>query len=204
MSKTKLFNLLLIVTAIIGGVISSFYTIADGNLYGTLIRLAIIPVMLVPYILKKYFKKEIPLSIESIYLVFIFFALFLGSIMNLYYVINDYDKVIHFLSGILSTMLALIILIKYKKYDKKSIIFNIIFMLAITMLIASCWEFYEFKFDILFTKDAQRVLATGVNDTMYDMIAAFIGSALISFMYLVDVIKNKGMLTEQFIRDLKK
>ena len=48
---------------------------------------------------------------------------------------------------------------------------------------AGLWETFEFVCNILFGGDAQRVVATGVNDTMLDMIVAFIGASLFSLGY---------------------
>ena len=203
MSKTKIFNLLLIIIAITGGVISSLTTIINGNLYGTLIRLSIIPVMLLPLIFKKGLKQKIPLSLETVYLIFVFCAHYLGSILNLYNTIDNYDKIMHLLSGIISAVLALMILIKYKKYDRHHLWFNILFMIAFTMMIAIFWEFYEFKFDILFSKDAQKVALTGVNDTMYDMASALMGGVVLSTIYAYIMIPNKLLVFKKIIASVK-
>ncbi len=204
MKKYNLFNLILIMIAIIGGIVSVFLTNGHADIYSVVIRLGIIPAMLLPYLLKRFFKIKIPVTIETIYLIFIFFAYFLGSIINLYYIIYDYDKVMHFLSGILSALVAITLLIKFKKYDKKSILFNVLFMIAITLMIASLWEMYEFKTDILFNKDIQRVYLTGVNDTMLDMMSALFGAVITSLIFTYEILKNKSLFVVQFIEEIKK
>ena len=69
----KKLNLLLIVIASICGVVCSIKPIINGNIYEILISLSIIPVMLVPYTVRKLFKLNITPTLECIYLVITFF-----------------------------------------------------------------------------------------------------------------------------------
>ena len=107
----KKLNLLLIVIASIGGIYFSINPIINGNIYKILICLSIIPVMLVPTILKKLFKLNLTPSVEFVYLIFVFFAHFLGSIVNFYHTVNNYDKIIHLASGTVTAFFALYLLI---------------------------------------------------------------------------------------------
>lgn len=198
MKKIRIFNYLLIIIASIGGIILSYDSILDGNIYRTLIRLSIIPVMLLPKILNLFLKKKIDSYTETIYIVFVFSAHFLGSVYNLYYKWPGYDKLMHFISGIITSFLAVIILVKNGKYSK-NIFFNIIFIISITMAIAGLWEFFEYICDNLFNRDAQRVMATGINDTMQDMIVAFLGSILFSIIYAFEETNNKKYLIKKYI-----
>ena len=100
----------------------------------------------------------------------------------------------HFLSGILTAYIGLYLIMLLKSYNKKNIIFNIIFIIGFTLSIAFFWEVFEFVNDSLFGKDAQNVLTTGVDDTMWDMIVAFLGSIIISIIYIVEVKTNKKLL----------
>ena len=195
-------NFCLRVIAIIGGIICGCIRMFNGDIYGTLICFAIIPVMFVPYLLTKLFHIKLGEQVETIYYIFVFFAHFLGSIVNLYDFIKGYDKIMHFLSGILSAFIAFIILVRMKKYHNKSILFNVIFVIAITLSIAALWEFYEFTFDSLFGKDAQNVLTTGVGDTMWDMIVAFFGSILVVIEYLREIYCNKKSVIVKFIEEI--
>ena len=150
--------------------------------------------MLLPWIIKKLFKIEIPSNLITTYLIFVFMAHFLGSILDFYHIFNNYDKIMHFLSGILTAYIGLYLIMLLKSYNKKNIIFNIIFIIGFTLSIAFFWEVFEFVNDSLFGKDAQNVLTTGVDDTMWDMIVAFLGSIIISIIYIVEVKTNKKLL----------
>lgn len=197
----KKINLLLIVGTSIVGIICSIDPIMEGLLYKSLICLGIIPVMLVPTILKRLFRIKITPAVEFVYLIFVFCAHFLGSIFNLYHYINNYDKIMHLISGSVSSFFGLFILLKLNKHDKKSIVFNVLFIIAFTLMIASLWEFFEYFNDNLFGKDAQNVLTTGVNDTMDDMIAALIGSILFNIMYVYEQVTNNQIIISKFIEE---
>ncbi len=141
---------------------------------------SIILTLLIPYILNKLFKLNISEGFIFIWIVFIFLAHYLGVICNLYNSWEAFDKVTHTFSGVVSSGVAIIILNK-NKYKKP--LFNIIFILSFTTLCASLWEFFEFTCNALVGGDAQRVILTGVSDTMWDMIVAFLGSIFTCIIY---------------------
>jgi len=191
------------VIASIGGIYFSIEPIMNGNIYKILICLSIILVMLVPTILKKIFRLNLTPTVEFVYLIFVFFAHFLGSIVNFYHTINNYDKIIHLASGTVTAFFSLYLLINLKKYDHKSILFNVLFIISFTLMIASFWEFFEYFNDNLFGKDAQNVLTTGVDDTMKDMIAAFLGSILFNVMYIYEAKTGNKILINKFIKEVE-
>lgn len=197
----KKINFALIIIAFVG---SSFYGIdylIKGDYYHLLICLSIIPVMLLPIIIKKIFKIKFLYTTEFVYLIFVFCAHFLGSIVQFYYIINNYDKITHLISGIVTAYFALLILICFNKYNKQDLVFNMLFIIAFVLMVASLWEFFEYFSDILFHKDAQNVLTTGINDTMKDMIAAFLGSCLFSVMYVYDEKSNGKVFINKLIQE---
>ena len=82
------------------------------------------------------------------------------------------------------------------------VIVELIYILAITMLIASCWEVFEYVANIFFGGDAQRVALTGVNDTMQDMIVALLGAILTCIMYWYEVFANTKIIVKRFIDNI--
>ena len=85
----------------------------------------------------------------------------------------------HTFSGVLTAYVGMLFIPK----GVKNIWFKILFIIAFSWMCAGLWETFEFVCNILFGGDAQRVAATGVNDTMLDMIVAFIGASLFSLGY---------------------
>lgn len=187
------FNILLVVIAIVG---SYYYVFTRDNQLGLILKDASILITItLPYIIEKIFKTKISIIIKTTYIVFIFVAQFLGVTVELYNMIPWFDKFTHWLSGIITALLSLSLLSKFKLYNKKNVLFNIIWMISITLAIASLWECFEYIANMLFGGDAQRVVTTGVNDTMQDIIVAFIGSLIVSLVYIFECkTDNKGII----------
>lgn len=158
-------------------------------------------VLLIPRIIKRLFKIKITDTMELIYVVFIILAQFLGSVVNLYN--NDttwwYDLFTHFLSGVLTSVLALVVLNWFGVYKEKNKGFNFLFIICFTLMVASVWEFVEFGTDTFLGMDVQHSLDTGVRDTMEDMLIAFLGSLIVSVTYLLE--GKKGFI-KKLVSDL--
>ena len=63
-------------------------------------------------------------------------------------------------------------------------------MNILSLAIASAWEIYEFVASKALNSDLQRVGASGVTDTVHDMIVALIGSLMVSVMYYA-IVRNE-------------
>lgn len=168
--------------------ISVCFAIKDFNIgaYDRLLgSLSITFVLFIPRIVRKLFKIKISDAMEFVYILFIFLAQFLGSVVNLYNTVWWYDLFMHFLSGILTSFLALEVLKWFNMYKEKNKIFNALFIISLSLMIAVLWEFSEFTGDSLFGMNVQHNMETGVKDTMQDMLVAFLGSIIVSVLYLI-------------------
>ncbi len=177
----KKLNIFLIIITLI----CSAFTIIGELDRGIIIILkdsSIILTVFLPYIIEKIFKIKINDGCKTIWIIFIFLAHYLGVTAEYYNKWEGFDKITHTISGILSAYVAAIIL-QYNKSKKQT--FNILFILSFTWLCAGLWETFEFTCNYLFGGDAQRVTQTGVSDTMWDMIVAFIGSIIFSVYYVI-------------------
>lgn len=192
----KKINFLLILIASLGSIY--FAITRDNNIVFILKDVSVILTISALYILKKLFKIHINDGINFIYILFIFMAHFLGVICELYNQIYWFDKFTHFLSGVVAALGAIYILIKCKKND--SILFSIIFIISFALMTASVWEMFEYVSSCLFGVDPQLVVKTGVNDTMGDIIVAFLGSLLISLSYYFENKLNINFITKNFIK----
>jgi len=203
MNRTKLINWIIIINISIFSIFWLFFGSHEHGLYKNLIIISIIPVLLIPTLLNKFSKIKIEPEIELVYLTFIVIAQFLGGSLNFYYKISFYDKAMHGISGVMTSILALVILVKSKCYKKNPIWVNVLFIICVTLSVAALWEFFEFINDNIFSKDAQKVLTTGVDDTMMDMIMAFIGSLIFSVIYIIEKKTNKKGLVVKFAEKIK-
>ena len=175
----KKINYLLIFIIIICAFVTVFSEL-DRGIVIVLKDISILFTVSFPYIVKKTFKLDISEYLIFIWIVFIFMAHFLGVALELYNKWYYFDKVTHFMSGVLSGGVGALILERIKC---KKIVFNILFIISFTWFCAGMWEVFEFTCNYLFGGDAQRVVLTGVSDTMWDMIVAFFGSLIVSFVY---------------------
>lgn len=192
----KKINITLILIAIIG---SLYYVFTrDSNIVLILKDSSIILSISALYIVQKIFKIKINEYINLVYIIFIFMAHFLGVICELYNHIYWFDKFVHFISGIVTSFVAIYLLIKFKK--DKNLFFDILYIIAITLMAASLWEVFEYLSSYYFNVDPQKVVMTGVSDTMGDIIVAFLGSILVSVSYYFEIKHNYDLLIKKFIK----
>lgn len=190
----KKINILLCIIAIIGGLFIAFTK--DDSLVLILKDSSIIFTITGIYIIEKIFKIKINEYIKFIYILFIFMAHFVGVTLEVYNHVYWFDKFTHFVSGIATSLLAILILLKEKNNNK--LLFNVLFILSFSMLIASSWEVFEFLASYYFKVDPQRVVLTGVTDTMGDIIVALLGSILVSISYYFEHKENYNLIIRSF------
>ena len=176
----KLISKILVILMNILTVIIAILAFCNNNYSRVLTYIAIFPILLVPFIINKTKYKLTDLE-TMMYYIFIFLADFLGCVVNLYNTIFWYDMFVHFISGIATFILALIIYKHISKDNNK--ILKIIFCMGIVALIAILWELFEYFMDTCIGMDLQHTLDTGVTDTMQDMLVALLGG-LISSLYI--------------------
>ena len=190
----KKINVLLILVAII---CSLYFAVTRDNSVALILKdLSIIITICGLYIIQKVFKIKISEELNFVYILFVFMAHFLGAICELYNHIYWFDKFTHFLSGILSSFVAIYILVKIK--NKNSLFFKILFIISFSLAIAAFWEVLEYLFSYYLHVDPQKVALTGVTDTMGDIIVAFLGSILVSMCYYFEYSENYNLLIKKF------
>lgn len=204
MKILKLINNLCIILSILIGITFGCKYLFDGNIVRVLTSLSVIPLILLPKIVKKSFKIEINIWIETMFIVFIFFAQTLGTIVSLYYYFKGYDKIMHTISGVVTSFLALYLLVKLNIFNKKNILFNIIFIISVTLSVAAIWEIFEYTADQIFNIDVQWVKKTGVTDTMTDIIVALFGSIFFCVLYLYEQLNKTKFIITNYIESITK
>ena len=178
----KKFNLFIILLTSIFSYLYLIFNFTHLTLSEILILLVIVPVLFLVRMVRHFFHIKIDDTTELIYILFIIFAQLIGSTFKVYDLIGCYDNIVHYSSGVLTSTFALVLL-NNSKLKNRNLFTDIIFILSFTLAVASLWEFFEFTCDHLLGGDAQRVLESGVTDTMTDMICAFLGSSLFVLFY---------------------
>ena len=162
---------------------------AAGNFSRLESSIAVIPLIFAGDILKKLGVRTSAI-IEIIFLIFLFISSILGSLFHFYEFEDYFDKIAHLLSGIVTAIVGIIMLKKWRIKSKHQLSFDIILMNILSLAIASAWEIYEFVASKALNSDLQRVGASGVTDTVHDMIVALIGSLMVSVMYYA-IVRNE-------------
>lgn len=160
--------------------------------------------LLTPWIIPIFFKLCKFKAVYEIYICnicFVYFASLIGSSFHGYSIFG-FDKVVHFFSGVLLTILSMIIFMIIKKVghikNKEDYVLFIVFINAMNLAIAVFWEFFEYFMLIFFNNDCINHYTQGVHDSMTDMLCAFVGGILVSIM-VMQAYKHKK---ENFITNL--
>lgn len=147
----------------------------EYNKYGGVLASFVLPFL--PVFVEKLFRVKVSLKLQLIYYVFLFVSLYMGINMDLYKTVPFFDKVVHLLSGALSILLGHYALVFFKM-ERSPKLFRAVFMVCLAVTIGVIWEFFEFGCDKLLGQSMQQLVSVGVDDTMYDLLAATAGAIL--------------------------
>ncbi len=147
-------------------------------------------------------------QLEAVILAFTFLAYTLGVGACWYHLIPHYDKLMHCLSGAFTMYLALPCfywLKAEKSFKPTDCALAAAFCLCAALAVAGLWEIAEFFINQVTGIDLQNVAATGVGDTMTDMIVCLLGALVMLFPMLAYYRRGRaGFLMEavfSFIRN---
>ena len=146
-----------------------------------------------PPVVEKVYKSHISFRIQLVYYVLLFISLDLGICLDWYKTTPYFDKAVHFGSGVLSALVGYYALV-YFKVIKNPRGFKILFIVSLCMLIAVGWECFEFASDKFLGQHMQQLISVGVDDTMFDLLAAAAGSIIGAVL----------MTTPRFVKMLEK
>lgn len=115
---------------------------------------------ILPYIIERQFKIDIPETLEIIIFIFIFSAEILGEINSFYTLFPNWDTILHTINGFImgAIGLSMIELLNNNCHVslKLSPIFVAIVSFCFSMTIGVLWEFFEFGMDQIFHLDMQK------------------------------------------------
>ncbi len=115
---------------------------------------------LIPSFIEKRVHIDIPDTLETIILLFIFSAEILGEINSYYLIFPYWDTILHTLNGFLSAAIGFSLIDILNKHEKFSISLSPVFVALVafcfSMTIGVVWEFFEFGMDQLAGTDMQK------------------------------------------------
>ena len=127
-----------------------------NNAFLCLITLVLITM---PFILEKKLKLDLPNTLETIIILFIFAAEILGEINNFYNVIKHWDTILHTINGFICAGIGFSLIDLLNKNSDKiylSPIYLLLVSFSFSMTIGVLWEFCEYGMDKIFLTDAQK------------------------------------------------
>jgi len=115
---------------------------------------------LVPSFIEKKIHIDIPDTLETIILLFIFSAEILGEIKSYYLLYPYWDTILHTLNGFLAAAIGLSLIDILNKNDKFAITLSPLFVALVafcfSMTIGVIWELFEFSMDQFLGFDMQK------------------------------------------------
>lgn len=142
--------------------------------------LTLILIML-PFVIEEKFKIELPDTLETIIILFVFAAEILGEINNFFNIFNHWDTMLHTLNGFICAGIGFSLVDLLNKNSKKislSPVYLLLVSFSFSMTIGIMWEFGEYAMDKIFLTDAQK-------DTQIDTISS---------VYLNEKGENKSVI----------
>lgn len=151
-----------------------------------LLTALVILLTLLPWLLRRWFRVDVPPEFQLVAAIFVFCAIFLGTALGFYGRFLWWDTALHTTSGCLLGIVGFIAVFLINGTDHRpegmriSLIAVFGFMFAVTLGVF--WEIYEFVADQLIPGLNMQVVETGTRDTMVDMVVNTIGAAVIAVL----------------------
>ncbi len=182
----NILKIIIIVTIVIKLAISNYENIG----------MLILAFLLTHYeiILNRLFKIKLNNLNNLLIVLFIFLAQYLGSCLNFYDLFSWWDIMLHFISGIIMFLIGIdLYTLINKKQQGTRVLTMLLFAVFFALAIGNLWEIWEYTTDAILKLDSQKagelVGRLALKDTMTDLIASALGTALI---LVFKVLKLRG------------
>jgi hypothetical protein len=167
----------------------------------TVSSLAAILVLLLPSLIEKKWKFDIPSTMHVVFILFIFAGVFLGEFRRFHFSVSNFDKWLHIISGgaLAAISFSLISLLDERDIVKMNPLFIALFSFSFALMIGVLWEVYEFAWDFHFDFNMQKYATDSgellmgkeaLYDTMMDFVADAIGAFSVSLLGYLAVKNN--------------
>jgi len=158
----------------------------------------------VPSILARRFHFELPVVLYTLYIIFLYCAIFLGEVRNFYYVIPFWDTILHAFSSLMLGFFGLMV-ISILNRDEHTVmnlspLFVVMFAFCFAVTFNTIWEIYEFTIDSLMNLNMQKYIAAdgtvfighaALLDTMKDIIVDVSGAFVAAVIGYFSIKNNR-------------
>ena len=206
-------NLIIRIVLIVGFGIALW----ERNLLNAFLSLLTFVLTLLPFIVKKRHKIELPEEVQIIIVLFIYAGIFLGGVREFYYKFWWWNYLLHTVSGIGLGFAGFLILYSlYKSGKLKASPFLIAFFsFCFGLAIGALWEIFEFSMDSFLGLNMQKArnlekvygyfdIKLGILDTMWDLILDSLGALIASISGYFYLKKKEFFLFDKLVKRFEK
>ena len=141
-------------------IVTLVWQILEQNYQNAFICVLTLVLFLLPSMIERKLKLELPDALEIVILLFIFAADILGEIQEYYVLVPHWDTVLHTVNGFLFAAIGFCIVNILNENKKISLTLSPFYMavaaFCFSMTIGVLWEFFEWGCDCLFGLDMQK------------------------------------------------
>ena len=140
-------------------ILSMIRQIFLGNIENALLCILSLCLLLLPIIIEKKFKVDLPATLEISILLFIFASEILGEINNFYGIFKDFDTILHTINGFLCASIGFSLVYLLNENIESfnlSPVFVALVAFCFSMTVGVLWEFFECGMDIFVGTDMQK------------------------------------------------
>ena len=171
--------------------VAQFFNRNFENVFLCLLTLIL---LLLPTILERSLKIDLPNTLEIIIMFFIFAAEILGEIRAFYTTFQGWDTMLHTLNGFLCAAIGFSLVDLFNRNERFSLSLSPVFMAIVafcfSMTIGVLWEFFECTMDQLFLLDMQKdAVVHSISSVMLDPTG---GNTPVAIKGITDVIVVTG------------
>ena len=150
--------------------------------------------LLLPAVLERSLRIQLPDTLEIIILLFIYAAEILGEIREFYTTFQGWDTMLHTLNGFLCAAIGFSLVDLFNRNERFSLSLSPLFMAIVafcfSMTIGVLWEFFECTMDQLFFLDMQKdAIVNTIGSVMLDPTG---GNKITAIRGITDVIVVAG------------
>ena len=130
-----------------------------GDIQNAMLCVLSLILFLLPALVERTFKVDLPNILEITILIFIFSAEILGEINNFYGIFKNFDDILHTINGFLAASVGFsLVYLLNKNIDSFNLspLFVSLVAFCFSMTIGVLWEFFEYGMDTVFNFDTQK------------------------------------------------
>ena len=145
----------------------------NGNFENVFLCLLTLVLFLLPTIIERALRIDLPNTLEIIILLFIFAAEILGEIRAYYTTYQGWDTMLHTLNGFLCAAIGFALVDLFNRNERFSLSLSPVYMaiaaFCFSMTIGVLWEFFECLMDQMFLLDMQKdAVIQSISSVMLD------------------------------------